>query len=63
MLKLSDPRDRKLPFIMFCVMLGFVAYFLTQRDQMDALALFVGCTVCAFFAGGLFMMWSHRPER
>lgn len=57
---LGNPKDRWLPFLLFCGCLGFVVYIFVSRDQADAGLLIAGAAMFAFFAGALFMMWTRR---
>jgi hypothetical protein len=57
---LGNPRDRWLPFILFCGCAAFLVLAFLNRDNMETLWLFVGTAMFAFLAGGLFMMWTRR---
>lgn len=60
MLNLGNPRDRVLPFILFCGCLAFGAFFFFELVKSAALPVVGGLALMAFFAGGLFMWWSRR---
>lgn len=56
----DNPKDRWLPFLLFCACVAFLIGFFLNRDTMSPLWLFVGTVIMAFFAGGLFMWFTNR---
>jgi hypothetical protein len=57
MLDLGNPKDRVLPFLLFCACVGLGAYLFVMMGPTWA---GTGVAIAAFFAGGLFMMWADR---
>ena len=62
MLDLGNPRDRVLPFLIGCGLLGLLVFVYVRRGDTDSSLLMIGTGVIAFIAGALFMMVA-RPER
>lgn len=60
MFDLGNPRDRVLPFLLFCVAGGFLVLAFVNRDAMSPLWLFIGTAIFAFGAGAMFMMFTDR---
>lgn len=57
---LDNPKDRWLPFMLFCGISAFGIYFFIELVRAAPVPIVGGLALCAFFAGGLFFWFTHR---
>lgn len=53
----SHADDNKLPFVMFLIMLGFLAFFFVTLPPTVPLGIAFGIAMFAACAGGLLVVW------
>lgn len=58
----SHAGDTKLPMVMFFIAMGFVAYFILNLPPSYSVWVVGGCSMFAFCAGGMFMLWLGRDD-